>query len=242
MLNRYHCQKSNASGAFMHKSFFTLSLLISTSLHAELFTTYFEKTDIVSAKTEYKEGTRSDIAEGIKHGLEKVYHNNGKIAFTVENIEGKRNGELRWYDQQGNLLEVMPYKMGKRHGTNKLYFSNGKLKSQVNYVDDKKEGAEKYYFSTGKLASEVTFKNGRKEGLEKEYNEDGTLLCDVSYVHGYKENEKRWYNKEGKVIKVETYVMDRPVNVMKKVQAKKPDNTIKALHGLDFNPNNRKVD
>jgi hypothetical protein len=61
------------------------------------------------------------------------------------------------------------------------------------------------------------------------------------YKNGYKEGEKRWYDKNGKVIRTELYKMDRPINVMKKVQAKKPDATIKALHGLDFNPNNRKV-
>lgn len=226
---------------FMYKHFATLSLLLSTSLYGELFTSYFEQTDIISSQTEYKKGTRSDISEGIKHGLEKVYHNNGKIAFTVNNIDGKRDGELRWYDQQGNFLEVMPYKMGKRHGINKLYFSNGKLKSQVNYINDHKEGVEKEYFNTGKIASEVTFKNGRKEGVEKEYNEDGTLHSDVNYIHGYKEDEKRWYDKNGKVIRIETYKMDRPVNVMKQVHSKKPDATVKALQGLDFNPNNRKV-
>lgn len=226
----------------MYKHLYTLSLLLSTSLYAELFTSHFENTNILSSEIEYKKGTRSDIAEGIKHGLEKVYHNNGKIAFTVNNIQGKRDGELRWYDQQGNFLEVMPYVMGKRHGTNKFYFPNSKLKSEATYVDDKKEGSEKYYFNTGKLASEVTFKNGKKEGIEKEYNEDGTLKSDVTYINGYKENDKRWYDKNGKVIKTETYKMNRPVNTMKDIRAQKPQATIKALEGLDFNPNNRKTD
>ncbi len=48
--------------------------------------------------------------------------------------------------------------------------------------------------------------------------------------------------RHGKVIRTELYKMDRPINVMKKAQAKKPDATLEALHGLDFNPNNRKVD
>lgn len=226
----------------MNKHLLTLSLLLSTPLYPELFTTYFENSKVVSSETEYKKGTRTDTAEGMKHGLEKVYHDNGKVAFTVNNVDGKRDGDLRWFDQQGNLLEVMPYNMGKRHGVNTLYFANGHIKSRVKYVNDKKEGPEKYYFSTGTLASEVAFKEGRKEGLEKEYYEDGALHSEVNYVRGYKEGEKRWYDKNGKTIKTETFKMDRPVNVMKNVQAKKPDPTIKALHGLDFNPNNRKVE
>jgi antitoxin component YwqK of YwqJK toxin-antitoxin module len=160
----------------------------------------------------------------------------------VNNVEGLRNGALHWYDREENHLEVMHFQKGKRHGINKIFYSDGTLRIEVNYINDKKEGPEKYYFSTGKLASEVTFINGQKEGLQKEYNEDGTLNNDVMYKHGYKEGEKRWYDKNGKIIKTETYKMDRPINVMKKVQAKKPDATIEALKGLDFNPNNRQVD
>lgn len=62
------------------------------------------------------------------------------------------------------------------------------------------------------------------------------------YTHGYKEGDKHWYNTKGKVIKTVTFKMNRPTNLMKKVQAKKPDAMIKALKGLDLNPNNRKVD
>ena len=44
------------------------------------------------------------------------------------------------------------------------------------------------------------------------------------------------------MIKTLTYKMDRPIDLMKKVQAKKPDATLEVLKGLDFNPNNRKID
>ncbi len=219
----------------------TLTLLGTATLHAELFTDHFEN-GVVKTQIEYLKGTRTETAEGVKDGLEKVYYNTGQLAFEVNNVKGLRDGPLNWYDREGNHLEVIHYQKGKRHGMNKIFYSDGTLRIEVNYINDNKVGPEKYYFSTGKLASEVIFKNGQKEGLQKEYNEDGTLNNDVMYKHGYKEGEKRWYDKEGKVIRTELYKMDRPINVMKKAQAKKPDATIEVLHGLDFNPNNRKVE
>ncbi len=219
----------------------TLALLGTTTVNAELFTEYFEN-GVVKTQIEYKKDTRTDVKEGVKDGLEKVYYNTGQLALEVNNVDGLRDGALHWYDREGHHLEVMHYQKGKRHGINKVFFADGTLRIDVSYINDNKEGPEKYYFSTGKLASEVTFVNGQKEGLQKEYNEDGTLNNDVMYKHGYKEGKKRWYDKNGKIIKTETYKMDRPINVMKKVQAKKPDATIEALKGLDFNPNSRKVD
>lgn len=226
----------------MKKTLLTLFILLSiTQLHAELFTEYFAD-GVVKSQIEYIKGTRTDTNAGIKDGSEKVYYNTGQLAFEVHNTEGKRDGALHWYDREGNHLEVMHFQKGKRHGVNKIFFANGKLRIEVNYFNDNKEGPEKFYFSTGNLASKVTFVNGKKEGLQKEYNLDATLNSDVMYENGFKEGEKRWYNKNGKVIRTETYKRDRPVNLMKKIRAKKPDQTIEALQGLDFNPNNRKVE
>lgn len=221
--------------------FITLALLCTTAVNAELFTEYF-KDGVIKSQIEYKNGTRSDTTEGIKDGLEKVYYNTGELAYTVRNIDGKREGSMDWYDRDGKHLEIIHFQKGLRHGLNMIFYANGTVRSEVNYINDNKEGLEKQYFSTGKLASEVTFMKGRQEGLQKEYNENGTLDNDVMYKHGYKEGEKRWYDKHGEIIKTETYKMDRPINLMKKAQAKKPDATIELLKGLDFNPNNRKVD
>jgi len=223
------------------KLLITLTCLSMSMANAELFTEHF-KDGAVKNQIEYKEHTRTDTAEGVKHGLEKAYYNTGDLAFTVNNIDGKRDGAMDWYDREGKHLERIYFKMGKRDGNNKIFYADGKLRIEVNYVNDEKEGLEKYYFSTGKLASEVKYVHGKKEGVQKEYNEDGTRNNEVTYKHGYKEGEKRWYDKKGKVIKTLTYKMDRPIDLMKTVQAKKPDATIKALQGLDFNPNNRKLD
>jgi len=219
----------------------TLLLLGVSSLHAELFTDYF-KDGTVKSKVEYAQGTRTDVTEGVKDGLEEIFYNSGELAYKVKNVEGKRHGPLDWYDREGNHLEVLHYKMGERHGENKIFYADGKLRSDVTYIDDKKEGYKKDYFSTGELAKEVNYVHDRKHGVEKEYYVSGKLSAEAHYKNNYKEGEKVWYDEKGTITKSETFKMGRPINVMKKVQAKKPDATIEALKGLDFNPNNRKVD
>jgi len=104
----------------------TLTFFGTCTLHAELFTEHF-KDGVVKTQIEYKEHTRTDTKEGVKHGLEKTYYNTGDIAFTVHNIDGKRDGTMDWYDREGNHLERINYKMGKRVGNNKIFYDDGTL-------------------------------------------------------------------------------------------------------------------
>ncbi|MFT7879489.1 MAG: toxin-antitoxin system YwqK family antitoxin [Sulfurimonas sp.] len=223
----------------MSSKTFLFTLLFTSLSHGELFTEYFEN-GIIKSEVEYREGTRTETEEGVKHGMAKIYHDNGKIAYTVNNLDGKRDGDLNWYDKEGNHIEVMPYTMGKRHGINKLFYSNGRLKSSVRYINDKKEGTEKFYYSTGTLAQESHYRNGKKEGVEKEYYENGTLQSTVTYKSNYKEGTKKWFDKNGKVTKTELYKMDRPVNVMKKIQTANKTEIIEEFNALDFNPKTRR--
>lgn len=217
--------------------FYTL-LLLSLS-YAERFTEYFEN-GIIKSEIEYRDGTRTETEEGEKHGLEKIYHENGKTAYTVNNVDGKREGDLNWYDKEGHHIEVMPYKMGKRHGNNKLFYDNGRVKSSINYINDKKEGTEKFYYSTGALAQESHYKNDKKEGVEKEYYENGALQSTVTYKNNYKEGTKKWFDQNGKITKTELYKMDRPVNVMQKIQTTDTTEIIDEFNALDFNPKTRR--
>ncbi len=224
------------------KRLFYILLVVATStvLQAELVTEYFEN-GAIKSQINYVDGTRTTTKEGIKEGMEKIYHTTGGLAMEVNNTQGLRDGALRWYDTEGKLLEVMPYEKGKRHGLNRLFYENGNLRIETNYVNDQKEGLEKFYFSSGKLASEVNFVKDKKEGLQKEYTVDEVLASDVAYVHGYKEGLKRWYNTKHHIIRTEKYIMDRPVDTMKQIQERKPDEPIDALKGLDFNPNNKRA-
>ena len=221
------------------KKYIHLTLLLSIPqvfLQAERFTEYF-KDGVVKSHIHYLDGSRTHTQEGIKEGLEEIYYEEGKLAYKVNNTQGKRHGEMHWYDQKGRHLEVIHYDHGLRHGHNQIFFDNGNLRIEVKYIHDKKEGLEKYYFSNGMLASKVNYIHDRKEGIQEEYDKEGVLENTVTYKHGYKEGNKYWYNKKGKIIQTRLYKMDRPIHLMKKIQMKKEMPTIEGISGLDFNPN-----
>lgn len=218
----------------MHKLLLA-GISLSALLHAEQVTEYF-KSGVVKSRIEYKDGTRTPTAEGIKNGIEKVYYESGELAYEVKNVNGKRDGVLTWYDRDGNVLEILHYKNGMRHGINRLYYPDGTLRSEVAYLNDQKEGPYKEYFANGELALTVAYKSGRKEGTQKEFYPGGKLASEVTYIHGYKEGKQKWYDKNGTLTKTEIFKMDRPVETMKALKQKQPDATEILMQGIDFNP------
>lgn len=215
------------------KSLFFISL-VSLSLQAELVKTYFEHGEL-KAETNYVDGTNTDIAVGIKEGIEKVYYEMGALAYVVNYHSNKRDGKLTWFDKKGYKLADMFYKDAKLQGVEQSYYENGQVKHTVMYINDMKEGKQKEFFDNGVLAREVIYKHNKKEGLQKEYTLIGKLYTQVLYKNNYKEGTQEWYDEKGNVTYSIFYKMDRPVDVMKKVQTKKEEPNV-LIQSIDFSP------
>ena len=196
----------------------------------------FFPSGVMKSIVHYKDGSSTATSKGIKHGSEEVYYVNGKLAYKVNYINGKRDGFLRWHETDGHLIKETHFKMGKQHGWEKVYFPNGTLQHSVKFVNDKREGYLKEYYDTAVLANSVKFVKGKREGPYKRYHDNGKLMSEVLYVHNFKEGQEKWYDRHGGLVKKERHKMDRPVDVMKKVQAKRPDVTRQVFKGLNFNP------
>ncbi len=222
----------------MKKTLLTLTTLtlLTSPLHAEYIVSYFDKGQI-KAQTNYENGTRTNMREGVKHGLEKVFYQSGQIANEVHYIHGKRDGKMTWYDREGNILSIGYFKLGKYDGLEETYYLNKKIKKRVTYINDLKEGFQKEYFDNGQLASEVKYIKNRREGVQKEYTKDGKLYAKVSYKNNYKEGNKEWYDEKGKVTKKTFFKMDRPIKVMKEVQKTENPHIYDELRALNFSPN-----
>ena len=223
---------------FMKKYFNTLLMasLLGTTLYAELITTYFDKEGKhIKAETNYALGTRTDMKEGVKEGVEKVYYEIGQVAYVVNYVDGKRDGIMTWYDKQGRLLSTTMYNKGKLEGKETSYYPNGKVKSTVTYINDKKEGYQKEYFDNGVLALEVLYVDGKKEGIQKEYTYDGKLYTEVPYKNNYKEGTQKWYDKSGKVIHTDEFKRDVSMSFMKKLKAN-DRRAEKLINNIDFTP------
>ncbi len=215
--------------------------VLTTQLYAEVVTTKFPNGMLKSTRS-YKDGTLNKIGKGVLNGPEKVYYINGKLAFETYYKDGKRDGVLRWYEESnGAIIKETHYKAGMQHGMEKRFFADGTLEHEVRFVDDKREGFQKDYYSTGQLAEVVKFVHGKREGVRKRFRDDGTLESEVFYRHNFKEGNEKFYDKAGKLIKKERNKLDRPIDVMKKVQTKKPDVTLETFKFLNFNPKDHKM-
>jgi len=211
-----------------------LTSMLASSLSAELVKTYFEY-GALKAQTNYIDGTNTDIKVGIKHGVEKVYYEMGQLAYAVNYDNDRRDGKLTWYDKKGKKLADMFYVKGKLHGLEQSYYLNGNVKHTVSYTNDKKEGLQKEFFESGQLAMLTPYKNNRKNGLQKEYTLDGKIYSEVNYKNNYKEGLQQWFDTNGKVVRTILYKMDRPIDIMKKVQEKKAEPNV-LIDSIDFSP------
>ena len=208
----------------------------SSTLSAELIKEYFDKNHTkLKSETNYIDGTHTKTSKGIKNGIEKIYYQEGGLAYVVNYVDGKRDGILTWFDKEGHKLSEVSYKRGLLHGREISYHTNGVIKHTVTYIDDKKEGFFKEYYDNGILALRVEYINNKKEGLQQEYTYKGKLYSEVFYKNNYKEGLQKWYDENGKVIKSELFKHDRPVNVMKQIQDKTKKTQI-IINSIDFSP------
>ena len=72
-----------------------------------------------------------------------LYHDNGKLSFEGENINGKCNGFGKAYYQNGKLKYMGEFLDGEYNGKGREYFQNGNIKSdgeflKGNFVKDEK--------------------------------------------------------------------------------------------------------
>ncbi|MDD2622762.1 MAG: hypothetical protein WC142_04490 [Bacteroidales bacterium] len=149
--------------------------------------------------------------EGRKHGLRKIYTDEGSIEVYFENdtIQGSENH----YDKQKRLLYSIPYEKGVAHGLAKEFDTLGKVisvieyrkgyivrKEYVNRVDGNKhkQGSWKFFWENGNLQSEGYYLNDKKHGFFKYYNEEGVF-----------QRIEKWENDVLKEDAAETKILER---------------------------------
>ena len=147
----------------------------------------------------------------ILNGINKFYHENGKISSEGNMSNGKPNGYWKTYSENGNLKSEgnrknfeldslwkfynndgkivleFNYKAGKKNGLKKTYDSKENyLIYEENYKDDIKQGLTKYYYKEGgKIYKTVNFEKGKEEGISFEYTLDSMIITVTEYKIGF---------------------------------------------------------
>ena len=136
-------------------------------------------------------------------GYIKEYHENGKLKFEGDYINGKKSGKGKEYNNKGELIfegeYLYNYKIkGKEYIKNKLNYEGEYLfdkkwkgkgydnRGNIIYEINNGNGKIKEYYDNGQLKFEGEYINGIKNGKVKEYYEDGELKYNEEYLNGIK--------------------------------------------------------
>lgn len=108
-----------------------------------------------------------------------------KHLFICYNAEGKRHGVDRVWYEDGTLAHEGNGKDGKLHGVQRLWRRDGTLLSEINYKDGKFHGVHRaWWYEDGTLKSEYNYKDGGFHGVQRRWSEDGTLMSECIYENG----------------------------------------------------------
>ena len=154
-----------------------------------------------TSKEYHSDGTVSETSHsyGFKHGVETVYHSNGKIKLQRPYVYGKITGVEKEYNDSGQLIRKTTLVEGVKHGIKES------LGVKTPYVNGIKNGVEKQY-SRSMVVRETPFVNGQKEGMERRWNEaSGKIKEETLYVNGKPEGIVKRYHKSGKIMEEISY-------------------------------------
>lgn len=138
--------------------------------------TYTEDSDLVEVKYFIPEG--KVLSEGVMKSKDRVgkwiyYHPGSDKVMKEENYEnGVLHGMQVTYFDNGNITKTEEYKNGELHGVVKVYNPDGKIRRFLTYENGQLNGPAKFYDVDGKLVSEGNYKNNKQAGQWKTYGEE----------------------------------------------------------------------
>ncbi len=128
----------------------------------------------------YKDGilkSRSQVQEGLLHGVSDGYHSNGQLQVREhfeENashglrtkwfesgikmseatvVEGQLDGTFQRWDETGTLVEQIELRAGKAHGSSRAFYPSGYLKAQASMQDGEVINQQSWPDNETKVAS-----------------------------------------------------------------------------------------
>lgn len=161
-------------------------------------------------------------------------HENGKLKFEMNLIDGKKDGPLKKFNESSKLIEQENYDHGLKHGIFLKYFNDGRLEHQKIYIRDTMDGQwiihdglysintvtykmgvkEGYYKSVDPYGDiEGTFHNNLEVGVWKEYDFYKRLISEKEYKKGILDGTWRTYDPQtGLVLEEGLYKNGRFIN------------------------------
>ena len=97
---------------------------------------------------------------GMRHGLQINWHENGQKRREVHYAHGKRNGRWTEWRENGSKRHVYNYEGGELHGTLTGWFENGQKCFESNYLNGRKHGPLTTWDSDGEIRYQGVYTGG----------------------------------------------------------------------------------
>ena len=107
-------------------------------------------------------------------GVEKHYHDNGKLKAEILVDKGKFNGPFKYFHDNGKLYQEGKHVDEYIEGDLKTYYPNGQLKEQVFMLKSEMNGPFVEYFDNGKLKAKGSYDKNKEHCLLEMYKEDAS--------------------------------------------------------------------
>ncbi|PZR41243.1 MAG: hypothetical protein DI538_01950 [Azospira oryzae] len=131
--------------------------------------------------------TKSEIAHGIKNGIEYIYSPEGETVAIHHYQDDSLSGTSSFYKKDGMLYLQITYSKGVKEGSYRIYYQNGNIGEAGTFHQNKKRGTRFIFYEkdSGKVKTEfytLGSHNLHKDGYfeydyySKEYNRQGELI------------------------------------------------------------------
>jgi len=182
----------------------------------------------------FKRGMNKSITnykEGLKHGIEQIFHQNGDNYIESNYKNGLLDGlKILWDSDYDTVCLTYKnrYKEGKKHGIQEHYFVakgevyNGSLEKIEIYKNGELNGTSFYWsidemssYNYRYLDSKKRYKKGKEHGKQISKYPDGTLESIENYFEGKRHGYQKYWFENGKLELKEKYDMDKRTGVWK---------------------------
>lgn len=143
----------------------------------------------------------ASFKDGILHGVQYDYHENGQIYIISNFINGKVEGIEKQYYPSSSLRAEIEYKDGLQNGKVISYhdITPKKIFYEGIYKNGKREGKTLIYNIKGGLEKEKEYKNGLLDGKETKYSENGKIVYVAYYKTGVIQKMITYYTRTNKI-------------------------------------------
>ena len=110
--------------------------------------------------------SRSQISNGLPHGVSEAWYTNGQMQVREHFKEGLSHGlREKWHENGSRLSQAMIVE-GKVTGTFQSWHGNGQLSEQIELKLGQPEGTAWAYYPSGFLKAETTLREGQVLGRQ----------------------------------------------------------------------------